>query len=323
MNRKRPINEVFYDKEGKLLHKSSSRIFPQGNYQSIIYFNIDENAVDPKETTVTCSFQVEDFDATDELPMLYVGKFEYMGMRFDRWELPMSGTIIKNFSSEREYLLKIEFTHRELPTFKGFYDEAPDEDEFEENDIVYVFAKENGSDLEGTIQLVDGNWKEIETLDIYNIVNKHDVVSFSVARGLRVEKSEIPINKLEMLFSTLSKIQYQLKNLEVADIDFLETIVDNYEIDDSISEEEIEKYRLVMPFIENVDNKETSNTSRMMSFYPKEMQEGIKVIHMVQRSPERYAVIVKENGYYILRCEDRDGNERTDIELRGVVKGIK
>ncbi len=115
------LADAYYDDENTLEDKSTTRLFPSGNYQSIISVNsavADSNNI--MYITLKLPGQVESLPPR---PMYPRGKFVKDDIEYWRWDFPVPSLAYETFKENRDTILTAEFDEHDGQDFVGFYDE--------------------------------------------------------------------------------------------------------------------------------------------------------------------------------------------------------
>ena len=197
--------DLYFDLSGEIEDKSTRKLYPQGNYQSVIYANF--RTADPANV-MGVQFELANGQTIDERPMYYIGKKINDGIEYHSWEFVLPDVIATTFRKDREVPLLIQFTEREISAFIGVFDEPADlpTSTAEEGDYAWVLSNEK---VYGYVDTGDGTleWEIQSSLETYGQVFGSDVINVTVAKALRIQRETVDIDTSELVLKALARTQ--------------------------------------------------------------------------------------------------------------------
>ena len=217
MDKPRKVNpiEIYFDEGGTRENKSTSRLFPHGNYQTWVYFNA--KGAEPDSIIFLTVALTDQEDAFAGVPMFYIGTFEKDGETYHRWETPLPNIAYNYFRKDKEVPLWFQFIEEEPNVFGGIYDDLASIPEgFEEGTYVYILDEEKIYELTSE----PDTWEEATSLLTFGQTWGYDIAKVFVAKGLRLNKAQIDPDITQTILSYLAQIQANIggvANLEEID----------------------------------------------------------------------------------------------------------
>ena len=202
--RKFNVVDLYFDLAGELEEKSTKKLYPQGNYQTVLYANF--RAADPTNV-MGVYFELANGQTLDEQPMYYVGIVKNDGVSYQRWEFILPNEVVSSYRKDREVQLLIQFSEREIADFIGVYDAQSDLPTnvdsgsyawVIEDEAVFLYSENQA----GTLQ-----WTQENELQTYNQIWGSDLVNIPVSRALRVTRDTVDVDTSDLVLKALAKTQ--------------------------------------------------------------------------------------------------------------------
>ena len=211
MSKPRKLNliELYYNEHGTKEDKSTNRLFPQGNYQTWVYFN--SKVAEPDSVIFMTIALGDQEDAFAGIPMFNVGSFEKDGEIYQRWEAPLPNIAYEYFRKDTEVPLWFQFVEEEPGSFGGIYQNVESIPEgYEEG--TYVYLLDEGAIYELVTE--PDTWEEATSILQYGQVFGYDITKVYVAKGLRLNKEEIDPDLTQTILQYLALFQSKLGGID-------------------------------------------------------------------------------------------------------------